>query len=85
MRCKPIVFHNVPPVTFDCMKKKLHSEGIKVPSGNKGELSGLGVVADFEWDGCSVLTVTIKEKPFFISCEVATYKIRQFVIECHGS
>jgi len=67
------------------MKKKLHSEGIQTPSGNKGELSGSGVVADFEWDGNSTLTITIKEKPFFISCEVAAYKIRQFVVECHGS
>jgi hypothetical protein len=85
VRCKPIVFHNVPPVAFSCMKKKLQSSGIHIPSGNKGELSGRGVVADFEWDGNSTLTITIKEKPFFVSCEIAVYKIRQFVIECHGS
>ncbi len=85
MRCKPILFRNVPPVTFNCMKKKLQGAGIHIPPENKGELSGSGVVADFEWDGKSILSITITEKPFFVSCEVAAYKIRQFVIECHGS
>jgi hypothetical protein len=67
------------------MKKKLQEAGISVPSGNIGELSGSGIVADFEWDGQSNLTITIKEKPFIVSCEVAAMKIKQFVRKCHGS
>jgi len=61
------------------MKKKLQGAGIHIPPENKGELSGSGVVADFEWDGKSILSITITEKPFFVSCEVAAYKIRKFV------
>lgn len=85
MSCKPIMFHNVPPDTFKCMKKKLQEAGIHVPPGNSGELSGSGVVADFEWDGQSNLTITITEKPFIVSCNTAARKIKAFVKECHGS
>lgn len=85
MSCKPITFHNVPPNTFTCMKKKLQEAGINVPPGNKGELSGSGIVADFEWDGQAKLTITIKKKPFIVNCEVAAMKIKQFVRQCHGS
>jgi hypothetical protein len=67
------------------MKKKLLDEGIGVPPGNIGRLSGSGAVADFEWDGQSKLTITITEKPFLVSCEVAAMKIKQFVRQCHGS
>jgi hypothetical protein len=67
------------------MKKKLQDYGIYVPSGNIGELSGKGIIASFEWDGNSNLTITITEKPFIVSCEVAAMKIEQFVRECQGS
>lgn len=85
MSCRPIKFHNVSPEVFNCMKKKLQEVDIHVPPGNIGELSGSGIVADFEWDGQSNLTITIKEKPFIVSCEVAAMKIKQFVRKCHGS
>ncbi|HWR25692.1 MAG TPA: hypothetical protein VN278_05590 [Methanosarcina sp.] len=85
MNCEPMIFRNVPTDTFECMKKKLQGAGINIPPGNKGELSGGGIAADFEWDGQSTLTITIKEKPFFVSCEIAASKIKQFVIECNGS
>lgn len=85
MSCRPIKFRNISPDTFKCMKKKLLDEGIGVPPGNIGRLSGSGVVADFEWDGQSKLTITITEKPFLVSCEVAAMKIKQFVRQCHGS
>jgi hypothetical protein len=67
------------------MKKKLQDAGIFVPPGNRGELSGQGVTADFEWDGESKLTVTIKKKPFIVSYETVAMKIKAFVRECHGS
>jgi hypothetical protein len=67
------------------MKKKLQDYGIYVPPGNIGELSGKGITASFEWDGNSNLTITITEKPFIVSCEVAAMKIKKFVRECHGS
>jgi hypothetical protein len=83
--CKPITFCNVQPDTFECMKKKLEDAGIQTPPGNKGKLLGMGIVADFEWDGKCNLTILIKEKPFFVSCELAESQIKQFIIECCGS
>lgn len=82
MSCKPLTFCNVSPDTFDRMKKRLNDAGIQTPVGNKGELSGMGIVADFEWDGICNLTVIIKKKPFFVSCEIAESQIKQFIIEC---
>jgi hypothetical protein len=67
------------------MKKKLLDEGIGVPPGNIGRLSGSGVVADFEWDGQSKLTITITEKPFIVGCDTVARKLKSFVKECHGS
>ncbi len=85
MSCKPITFQNVPPDVFKCMKKKLQDAGINVPPGNRGELSGSGVAADFEWDGKSSLTIEITEKPFIVGCETVIRKIKGFVKDCHGS
>jgi len=82
---KLITFHNVSPAAYKCMKKRLQDIGIFVPPGNKGELSGQGVVASFEWDGESNLTITIKKKPFIVSYETIAWKITDFVRECHGS
>ena len=83
--CNPITYHNVPPNVFDCMKKKLEAAGIHVPPGDSGEMSGSGVKAHFEWDGKDNLKITIKEKPFIVSCGYVTGKISNFVHECHGS
>ena len=85
MSCTPIKFRNVPPDVFNCMKKKLQEYGIHVPSGNRGEISGKGITADFEWDGKSHLTIKITEKPFIVSCGAVAGKIKGFVKECHGS
>ncbi len=82
MGCRPVTIKNVTPEVFNCMKKKLQGAGIHVPPGKKGELSGSGVVADYEWDGESKLTVMIKEKPFIIGCSAVAGKIKSFVKEC---
>ncbi|WP_440946452.1 hypothetical protein ACSAZL_20765 [Methanosarcina sp. T3] len=82
MGCNPVTFHNVTSNVFDCMKKKLEAAGLHVPSGNKGKISGHGVVVDFDWDGTEKLTITVKDKPFFVSCGTATGKIHDFVHQC---
>ncbi len=83
--CKSITFCNVSPDTFKRMKKKLQDADVQIPPGNKGKLSWTGIVADFEWDGKCNLTIKIMQKPLFISCDIAAYKIKKFVILCHGS
>jgi len=80
--CKPLKFVNVTPDAFECMKKKLQDYGVEVPPGNEGEMSEKGVTGSFEWDGKSVLTITIKEKPFWVSCETADERVILFVDEC---
>jgi len=82
--CKPIKFLNVTPDAFECMKEKLQDYGIDIPPGNEGELSGKGITGGFEWDGKSILTITIKEKPFGVSCETADERLILFVDECKG-
>ena len=86
MSCKPITFRNISPDTFKCMKKKLQDYGIHVPPGKQRRTFREGNCGEFRmgWKSRN-LTITIKEKPFFVSCEIAASKIKQFVIECHGS
>lgn len=83
--CKPIKFVNVTPEAFDCMKAKLQAYGIEVQPGNEGELSGGGVTAEFEWDGRSELTITVKKLPLLVSCKTADEKLMYFVDQCKGS
>ncbi len=82
MGCRPVIIKNVTPDVFKCMKKKLQEAGINVPPGKKGELSGSGVVADYDWDGESKLIVTITDKPFIVGCSAVAGKIKGFVKEC---
>jgi hypothetical protein len=67
------------------MKKKFQDEGIYVPPGNSGELSGQGIKGTFEWGGNHTLTGKITQKPFFISCETANNEITNIAKECNGS
>jgi hypothetical protein len=84
VNCKPITFCNVSPGTFKCMRKKLKDAGIHIPSGNKGKLSGMGAVADFEWDGESKLVVIITKKPCIVSYETVACRIEDLVRECQA-
>jgi len=83
--CNPVTYHNVKPDVFECMKKQLENAGIHVPPGNSCDMEGSGVKAHFEWDGISNLTITIKDKPFIVSCGYVVGKISDFVHVCHGT
>ena len=83
--CNPVTFHKVTPDVFECMKKMLKDAGILVSSGNSGDIEGSGVKAHFEWDGKSNLKITIKSKPFILSCGYVKGKIADFLHKCHGS
>ena len=85
LSCTPIKFRNVPPDVFNCMKKKLQEYGIHVPPGNRGEISGKGLLQISNGMGNLHLTITITEKPFIVSCGAVAGKIKGFVKECHGS
>lgn len=59
--CQGIMFKNVTPEVFSCMKKKLQNYEIEVSSGNSGVLEGNGIVAHFSWDGEANLVIEIKK------------------------
>jgi hypothetical protein len=67
------------------MKQKISVSGYCVPDGNSGQISGSDVTADFSWDGVSSLTVTIIGMPFFISCEMVSESLLDFVSSCGGT
>jgi len=82
--CGPVAYSGVTPDIFECMKQDLLDYGIYVPPGQSGELSGNGITANFQWDGESRLTITVTDKPFFVSCGTVTDEIRQFAQNCQG-
>lgn len=79
--CEPVTYHITPDV-FECMKKKLKDAGIQATQGNSGDMEGSGIKAHFEWDGKSNLIITVKMKPFILSCGFVNGKIEAFVDEC---
>jgi hypothetical protein len=84
-KCNPVTYDNVTPDVFECMKKKLKDAGIYVSPGNDGDIEGSGVKAHFEWNGKSNLKITIKSKPFILSCGYVIGKIEDFLHKCQGS
>ncbi|MGB9941261.1 hypothetical protein [Methanosarcina sp.] len=82
--CQGIKFKDVTPEVFSCMKKKLQSYGIEVPSGNSGVLEGNGIVAHISLDSEANLIIEIKERPLSTYCGQVSGKLRAFFRECQG-
>jgi hypothetical protein len=80
--CRTVRYSGVTPNMFECMRQDLQNSGIYITPGKSGELSGNGFSADFEYDGKSNLTITITDKPFFVTCRTITDRIRQFAQDC---
>lgn len=80
-----LTYQNVSPEVFNCMKQKLAAVGVQIPQGNEGDIEGHGVKVHFKWDGMSSLTLSVKDKPWYISQETITGKIHGFVLECGGN
>ena len=79
-----MTYKNVNPEVFNCMKQKLAAVGVQIPQGNEGDIEGHGAKVHFKWDGVSNLTLSVKDKPWYISQETITGKIHDFVLECGG-
>ncbi len=85
MGCSTVTYHGVTSGVFECLKKELEDAGYKVPPGNSGEMSGGGITADFNWnEGAADLAITIKKKPFIVSCGYVSGKIHDYVKKCGG-
>ena len=80
-----VTYNNVKPNVFNCMKQKLTAAGVQAPQGNEGDLEGYGTKVHFKWDAVTNLTITIKDKPWYISRETITGKIHDFVHACGGN
>jgi hypothetical protein len=80
-----ITYNSVKPNVFSCMKQRLTEASVQVPQGNEGDLEGYGTKVHFNWDGLTNLTISIKDKPWYISRETITGKIHDFVLACGGN
>jgi len=67
------------------MKQKLKEAGIPVPPENEGDMEGHGVKVHFKWDGSANLTITITDKPWYVSCGTIIGQIHAFVQSCGGT
>ena len=80
-----VTYSNVKPNVFSCMKQRLTEAGVQVTQGNEGDLEGHGTKVHFKWDGMANLTITIEDKPWYISHVTITGKIHDFVLACGGN
>ncbi len=62
----------MPSQTFPCtatqlahLRAELITNGVTVPDGSSGTITGRGIVAPFSYEG-TALTVTIQSKPWYI-------------------
>jgi hypothetical protein len=78
-------YKNVNSEVFDSMKQKLAKAGVQVHQGNEGDIIGYGAKIHFKWEKESNLTITIKDKPWYVSNETIEGKITEFVHNCGGS
>ena len=62
------------PAQFAACCAAAQKDGVTL-TGNAGELHYAGVTAAYEYDGSSVLTVTIEHKPFIVSESTVESKI----------
>ncbi len=74
-----VMYNNVKPNVFNSMKQRLTAAGVQVPQGNEGDIEGFDTKIYFKWDNETNLTITIKDKPWYISNETITGKMSDFV------
>jgi hypothetical protein len=80
-----VTYTNVNATVFASMKQELAKAGIQVPQGNEGSIEKYGAKIHFKWDNATNLTITIKEKPRYISDKTIVEKTTDFVHACGGS
>jgi hypothetical protein len=80
-----VTYNNVKPNVLNSIKQKIADAGVQVPQGDDGDIEGYGTKIHFKWDNATNLTVTIKDKPWYISDETITGKITDFLHNCGGS
>lgn len=74
-----VTYNKVKPNVFNSMKQRLTAAGVQVPQGNEGDIEGYDTKIHFKWDNATNLTITIKDKPWYISNETITGKMTDFM------
>jgi hypothetical protein len=62
----PTKSYTATPAQVEHLRAELGTNGVTVPAGNSGEITGRGIVADFTYDGEASLSITVKSKPFWM-------------------
>ena len=83
--CPTATFTGVSAQVIDCLRGRLEEQGLKVPPGNSGTISGRIATLEFELDEESAtLTVTVTDKPWILPCEAIMGRMRVAVAACGG-
>jgi hypothetical protein len=78
--CPPIIVNGVTKKVMDGAQQKLKSFGMDMPTMPSGTISQMGVKASYIYDEAgATLTVTVHDKPMFISCSMIENRIRDAV------
>jgi hypothetical protein len=80
-----LTYNNVNSNVYTSMKRILLRAGFKVPNENEGDIYIYGTKIHSKWDNVTNLTITIKDKPWYIPYGLITDKITDFVNKCGGS
>lgn len=79
--CGSIVFSDVSPATWTCIKEKLTAKGFVIPNASSGEITSSDATADFALNASSkTLTITVKTHSY--TCEDINRAITETVDSC---
>lgn len=83
--CPTATFTEVSVQVIDKLRSRLEDEGLKVPPGNSGTITGRVATLEFEWnEESATLTVTVTDKPWILPCEAIMGRMRVAVAACGG-
>ena len=83
--CPTATFTDVSAQVIDCLRGRLEGQGLKVPPGNSGTITGRVATLEVEWnEESATLTVEVTDKPWILSCEAIMGRMRVAVAACGG-
>lgn len=74
-------FIGVTPDKVAHLRAQLEGHGIAVPPGNSGKIidSNDNITFTFNYDGVSTLTITISQKPWWMSADAVWSAIQEYL------
>ncbi len=69
--CPPVTFTDISSEVWKRLRSELQENGIDVPPGPSGSVSGLGMSGAYSWDEASgSLEVQVTGKPMLLPCSM---------------